>query len=701
MPPATNADPAAIPPATGFRLRVLLAVAGAILTSLAGWLGLSRPGEGLAMLSYDMPFLVHRAGGAENLRLVYLDNFHDKRFGREIQAPLLDRLRESGAAAVLYDVIFNEPWAADPSVDEAFAAAIRRFRGVDEDGRPLPGRMPSPLLLATEREQTSQTGAYVENLLAPIEILMDAASEGDDDEGIAVVTVTPDPNFVVRELITGTSDYPSLTWRAAVALGAPLQESTRQETRWINFVGPPPRPDDPDARLAIHSLSAKDVLSGETSLLRGKIVIVGGKPGIAGFSAGQDVFSTPFHRFSRRERLPLMSGVELQANMLANLLNGNWLTRSGRSFDLGLILATGLLAGAGLTLTRPGRGVFLAPMLMLLLMGVGTLTVMHGRFWFPWSIAAFLQVPVALVGGVGSHFYVERFLRLRLSTEQRQLRAAFARYLSPQMLQELTRENFRLEIGGQKIQAAMMFTDIEAFTDMCQQVRDPQRIVAMLNDYFERTTGHIFDHDGVVIKFIGDAIFAAWGAPLADPAAPQKAARAAWRLSQSDRLSVDGVELKTRIGLHFGDVVAGNVGTEKHVDYTLIGDAVNLASRLEGLNRMLGTRILLSDAVKAHLGEEFRLRRVGLFQVKGRQEPTEVWEHLGPAQQPDEPAWITLYHDAVTALQAGDRDAARALFGRASEVRGAQGDGPSRFFLGLLEANAPLEKGGVVAMTEK
>ena len=111
------------------------------------------------------------------------------------------------------------------------------------------------------------------------------------------------------------------------------------------------------------------------------------------------------------------------------------------------------------------------------------------------------------------------------------------------------------------------------------------RIVVTLNDYFERTTCHIFEQDGIIIKYIGDAIFAAWGIPKPDPDAPIKAVRAAWNLFQSDKLVVDGEEHRTRIGLHFGQVVAGNIGSTWRVDYTLIGDSVNLSARLEDLNR--------------------------------------------------------------------------------------------------------------------
>jgi adenylate cyclase len=256
-----------------------------------------------------------------------------------------------------------------------------------------------------------------------------------------------------------------------------------------------------------------------------------------------------------------------------------------------------------------------------------------------------------------------------------------------------------MKVGGEKMEAAMMFTDLENFTNMCERVGDPERIVATLNDYFERTTSHIFDNDGVVIKYIGDAIFAVWGAPVREPDAALKAVRAAWKLNQSDTLVIDGVALNTRIGVHFGEVVAGNIGSARRVDYTLIGDAVNLSARLESLNKTLGTHILISEEVQQRLGGEFHTRLVGRFKVKGRREVTVIHELLGPAAQAGEPRWIPIYHQALEAYAMRDSKEARRLLLAVEESRGGP-DGPSRFFINRLNLG---EWGhdGVVEMTEK
>jgi class 3 adenylate cyclase/CHASE2 domain-containing sensor protein len=674
--------------------RIAAAIVGAVLTVVVGHVALLRMGESLVSLSYDMPFIVHRAGTTDGVRIVYLDSLDEELLDRRPQAGLLAKLGQAGAKAVVYDIIFDRE-SKDPAIDKEFADAIRKFRGVDASGAPLAGVPRRYVMLACGRKVFNATGVAGEQLIAPTDVLMDAA----DDFGLVACD---DDEFIIRKLPTGSQDEPALIWKMAQAVGAKLDDKDRMQPRWVNFAGPPPDPSDRNSSGPIKSCSAASVLRGgiNADFFRDKVVVIGGEPGIVGEALGKDLFSTPFHRFQIGGKLPLMSGVEVQANALDNLLQGNWLTRSSRTFDLGLILTAGILAGAGLTFLRPIRGIITAVVLTLASGLAGVLAVHYGRLWFPWSVLAFLQVPVALVWGIAARSYIERFFRIRLTAEQAAIREAFAKYLSPQMLERLTVEGFNTHLGGEKIFAAMMFTDLEEFTDMCERIRDPQRIVETLNDYFERTTGSIFDDDGVIIKFIGDSIFAAWGAPLDDPASPIKAVRAAWKLFGSNKLVVEGVELKTRIGLHYGEVVAGNIGSSRRVDYTLIGDAVNLASRLEGLNKQFDTHILMSGAIHAWLDGEFRTRRVGKFRVKGRKECTEVYELLGPALETRVPEWITEYHLALDALEQNDRARALDLFVAVNAKRGARGDGPARFFIERLNSNEPICD-GIVDVKEK
>lgn len=675
-------------------VRLSAALAGIVLTVAAGYLALSRMGGSITYLSYDLPFLAYPDKTADEVRIVYLDELDGASLDRSNQAALLDKLGEAGARAVVYDLIFDLP-SKDPEVDEAFAAAMLRFRGVDENWDPIKGSPRRHVFLACGRESYEQAGALVERLIPPNDQLIGAA----DDFGL--VALVTGKNFTVRELITGTPDEPSLTWKAAAALGGELDEDDRlNPKRWLNYAGPPRRPGKTDQAPAIVSIGASEVMGGVPSLLRDKIVVVGAKPGIVGAELGLDLFYTPFHRLDSRGDLPPMSGVEIQANGLINLLQENWLVRSSQRFDTVLVILSGILVGFLFAWMRPLRSMIAAVLCVGLLIAAGITVMIQTNVWFPWSVVAFLQIPVALGWGSGSRYYIERFFRVKLGKEQQQLKDAFEKYLSPQALDKLTEDGFQMKFGGEKVEAAMMFTDLESFTNMCEQVGDPERIVEALSDYFERTTGHIFDHDGVVIKFIGDAIFAAWGAPIIDPLAPLKAARAAWYLSQDDSLVVEGVNLKTRIGVHFGEVVAGNIGSRKRVDYTMIGDAVNLAARLEGLNKMFGTRILISEDVESRLNGEFHTRKLGSFRVKGRKEPTAVFELVGPIAEIDKPKWSEVYGKGVAALENDDFEKARQFFEEVDSMRGNSGDGPSRFFLHQLKQGEPIHQ-GVYDMMEK
>jgi adenylate cyclase len=660
--------------------RILVAVLGAMFATLAGIAALSRIGEPLVTLGYDLPFIFHRAGGNTDIRIVYLDELDKQSLDRTRQAELLDSLREAGAGMVVYDLIFDLP-SEDPQVDLDFAAAMRRFRGVDDEGGAMPGSPRRRVFLAAGRKTFQTTGLAGEQLIPPNDTLLDAA----DDFGLVAMD---DRTFMIRKLATGTPDEPALVWIAARAAGAGLAESSRMDTRWMNYAGPPDDPDRKSGGHAIPSCPATSVLEGriDPRFFQDKIVMVGGEPGIVGEALGKDLFETPFHRFRIGGKIPFMSGVEVQANALANLIQGNWLVRSTARFDVRLIVMAGIVIGILLSLPRPAVGILTACGLAAGFATAGVLSVHYGGMWFPWTVAAFLQIPVALVWGIASNLYVERFFRIKLGAEQQAIRQAFSKYLSPQMLDRLTLEGFTTDLGGENVEAAMMFTDLENFTHMCERIQDPQKIVKTMNTYFERTTSGIFDDDGVIIKFIGDAIFAAWGAPIPDPNAPLKAVRAAWNLFANARLVVEGEEMRTRIGIHFGEVVAGNIGSSRRVDYTLVGDAVNLASRIEGVNKMLGTHILMSDAVVSRLDGSFRTRRVGRFRVKGRNEPVGLHELLGPALQDSQPEWLTAYHAALSLLENNNIDGALAGFAAVESMRESQGDGPSRFFMERIQS---------------
>jgi adenylate cyclase len=216
--------------------------------------------------------------------------------------------------------------------------------------------------------------------------------------------------------------------------------------------------------------------------------------------------------------------------------------------------------------------------------------------------------------------------------ERDRIRATFGKYVTPHIVDFLLER--RVELGGQTLQVTILFTDIRGFTGISERM-DAQALVALLNEYFTEMVTIIIDEGGVVDKYIGDAIMAVFGAPIGKPDDAVRAVRAAVRMraglaALNDRLIARGqLPLSTGIGLHTGEVVAGNIGSEARMEYTVIGDAVNLAARLETSTKELGADILISDVTQALVAGVVEASRVGEISVKGRAQPVTVYSVTG------------------------------------------------------------------------
>jgi adenylate cyclase len=229
---------------------------------------------------------------------------------------------------------------------------------------------------------------------------------------------------------------------------------------------------------------------------------------------------------------------------------------------------------------------------------------------------------------------------------------------------------------------------------------DPERLSQMLTAYFTRLTRHIYDEEGTVIKFLGDGLMAVWGVPLSDRQHAVRAVRAAWRMVEPSGVSAQPDELRTRIGINTGPVLAGNLGSTYRFDYTVIGAATNLASRLEGLNKVLGTSLLITESTRSQLGDEFRLRKIGRFLLRGMTRPVTVFEVIGPPEPGTAaPDFVASFEEALEAMGVGDAARAETGFRRTLEGRGGR-DGPAEFYLRRLanrrESRDPAEAADLV-----
>lgn len=641
--------------------RLWIYLLGALLTAGLGWL-LTRPiGDGLARLSYDLPFLF-QSGGDSNVVLVMIDSQVKQNLGespnepldRRFHAQLIERLRRDGARLILFDLINFDQTNANAEVDQQFMAAARAHERV---------------VLMAPMVSVEQADAAVERIVPIVPDLANAVAAW----GLANADDRPDG--VIRRIYTGNDLVPSASWAAAKLLDAPVTRGgdNRLQPRWLNYYGRAPgRKSSFQTEMLDHALAVDFLPPG---FFREKIVVIGfgSETGLAG--ATQDTFSSPYTRFGDR----LMFGAEVQATILMNLLHGDWLERMNPHYELLFIALWGCLCVLTLSGCRPWNAALLALAAVLVVAVVSLFVQLKHHLWWSWLVPV-VQLAFALVWSVGYQYFTE-------DRRRRRLRRAFGSYLSPYMADQIADSEFDLALGGKEVEATVMFTDLEGFTKMSESL-PPAEVSKILTTYFDQTTGVILEQDGTIIKYIGDAVMAVWGAPLPDPKHAERAVLAAWGMSEAGKKEVAGRRLRTRIGVNSGLVLAGNLGSKFRFDYTLIGDTTNFAARLEGLNKYLGTDILISDSTRAGLSDLIRVRPLGKFLVVGKKMAVGINEVLGlTADLPATLPWLDEFARGLESFTTGNFSAAEQHFQRTIELRGGQ-DGPARLYLAELKTLA-------------
>ena len=660
-----------------FLSRGLTALGGSLLAVTLGLISLHYVfSDALARISYDLPFVWGGERDTAGIVLVYLDDDSAKKlnqplgqaWNRALHTQLIDRLTEEQARLVFFDIAFDTA-GPDPATDEAFVAAIQR------NGRVVLGALLELL--------QPLGGVAQERILPPTRPLRKAAAAW------GLLAFKPvDPDYGVRQMFLGTDDLPSSTWRAAALLGAKVtqQEQDRAAQRWIGYFGPPGH---------FPSVSFAQAVQPEglpAGYFKDRIVLVGGRTAVGYLGANRDEFATPYTRVSGQ----MSTGVEIHATILLNLLRENWLARLSPRQETLIVLAVGLLVGL-LALIRPFFATLVATAAALALTFLVWNLVWNQRVWFAWLVPVAIEIPAGLFWSLGAQYYME-------ARRRKELRKAFGFYLSPDMADKISNSDFDLTPGGRLVDATIVFTDLEGFTTLAEGL-SPDEVSKTLIAYFERTTRCILDRKGTIIKYVGDAVMAGWGAPIDQPDHAVLAAEAACDLRCLTEMEVRGTKLRTRIGLHSGEVLAGNLGSSYRFDYTMIGDTTNFASRLEALNKYLCTQVLISEESRQRIGDRFITRRMGEFRVAGKAQSVVINELLCRCDaEAGEREWIGTFEEGLRLYCAGDFRAARRLLEQTRELRGGA-DGPSSFYLQRMaegERNG-LPEGwtGVVEMADK
>lgn len=636
-----------------------------------------RLGNPLARLSYDLSFRFARAYAPPEVVMITVDDESRKEldipanqpFPRALHAKLLDRLKRDGARIVFYDLIFDLP-SDDPSVDEIFAAAMKRHGSV---------------VLSGLHDQVGRDSAVQTIITQPTSVLREAARGW----GLAGPLVL-DPDNTVRRVGLPASEHPLAHWLVAELADASATKrlADRNAVRWLNYYGPA----GTITWCSFHE--ALDDQMRSADFFRGKIVCIGGKPSAVGRIFGEDEFGYPHARWGA----PYIVGLEVHATALLNALRDEALERMPLALELALIAMLGILAGVIVYGLTPVRGLLvLAVVVVAISIGAIALQI-YGHVWWNWLVPAVLQLPLAGVWSTATRYAGE-------ARRRAQLRQAFSLYLSPHMADRISEERFSLKPGGELVEATLLFTDCKGFTAMSEELKDPKLISDTLIAYFTQTSKHVLENDGTIIKYIGDAVFACWNAPVADPEHAAKAARAGWAMAEAAKQVVLGRALTTRVGICTGEVVSGNLGSPYRFDYTCIGEAVNFASRLEALNNHMGTSVLIADTTRRAIGDRFICRALGSFIVKGKTTPVAIHELVAPADAaPADLEWLQTWEEAMRAVRQGDFAALQKLLREVVWQRGGS-DGPAEYYLkhvAALEKEGRLaDWTGIVKMTEK
>ena len=493
-------------------------------------------------------------------------------------------------------------------------------------------------------------------------------------------------------MLTQYLDWPALTLKIAefgvesVILDKyqiPTDEAGRL---LINYLGP--------AKTFPH-YSITDVIHKRLSpnLFKNKMVIVGATAvGI------YDLRVTPFSA--------VYPGVEIHATVIDNILHQNFLVHSGwtKFIDVCAIILLGLLVGITVPRAKAAQGI------LLILILLGLFTLMNGYIFAHFNIWLNLIYPTLTMMTIYLGITIYRYMTEE--KEKKKIRGAFQYYLTSSVINEMLKDPSKLKLGGDKKNLTVLFSDIRGFTSFSETMT-PEQLVHLLNEYLTAMTDIVFKYDGLLDKYMGDAIMAVYGAPLDQPDHALRACRTALdMMKELKKLQKKWAEegqpiLDIGIGISSGDMVVGNMGSQMRFDYTVMGDSVNLGSRLESINKEYGTNIIISEYTYEAVKDVLLCRELDSVRVKGKNLPVKIYELLGEKKDTTDTEeyaeLIRRFNEALEKYKQAHWDEAIVSCHQVLEIR--PDDPPSCLYIrrceDLKENPPPIPWDGAFTMTKK
>jgi adenylate cyclase len=554
---------------------------------------------------------------------------------RSVWAHIVDRLTEEGAKVVAFDVFFTEP--ENEESDARFEKAISSS-----------GRVVLPLVFDVSEAGFQDTGfragdvdalfpsafTVIRNpdgpfvpvaaakVLPPLDRFSSAA------QSLAAINMVPDSDGTLRwEVLAiefNQDFYPALALQAArMYQGLSMQDMALDRNSGVD-VGSTRIPTDVRGRMLINYrgpagtfpfYSLSDIVEGKIAAgsFKDKIVLIGATAiGI------YDLRVTPFSNN--------MAGIEKHANVVDNILRRDFIIRTQANVYL-LIFLFAVVLGVSI----PRLDARFGAMLFLALL-VGYIAFVCWLFaskgiWFNLVYPAF-TVFFVYTSQTAYRFFTEE-------RRARDIRRMFSSYVAKRIVDELIRDPSKARLGGERKEITVLFSDIRGFTAFSEK-HQPEEVVSLLNEYLTAMTDIVFEYEGTLDKFVGDAIMAIWGAPIGQPDHAERAVKCALAMIeklkklQAKWASEGKYVIDIGIGINTGDVVVGNMGAEgKKMDYTVIGDSVNLGARLESLTRQYNNHIIISEFTNERVKGVVETRELGTVTVKGKQQPVIVYDVTG------------------------------------------------------------------------